>query len=113
MLFTGDAGIETLRRLKEYLPQNITVLKVGHHGGPLVVDEKMLQHLNPKISLISTGVNYFGHPNKGTLDLLRNTEILRTDINHSVKISTDGFITKLFTYNHGKRKYLFYKNFQN
>ena len=65
----------------------------------------MLDYLENKVSLISTGVNYFGHPNKGTLDVLRNTEILRTDLLHSIKISTDGNEYKTYSYDLKDKNY--------
>lgn len=105
MIFMGDAGTEAFNTLKSNIPNNIEVLKVGHHGGPHVVDNSMLSHIGNKVSLISTGVNYFGHPNKGTLDILRNTEILRTDLMHSIKISTDGNLYKIYTYNSHDKNY--------
>ncbi|MBQ8458980.1 DNA internalization-related competence protein ComEC/Rec2 [bacterium] len=107
MLFMGDAGIESFNYVKSGIPHNIEVLKVGHHGGPHVVDDEMLNHLDNKISLISTGVNYFGHPNKGTLDVLRNTEILRTDLLNSIKISTDGQNYKIYSYDTHSKNYEF------
>ena len=82
MLFMGDAGVKSFEQVQKDIPNKIEILKVGHHGGPKVVNEQMLNYLNNEVSLISTGVNYFGHPNKGTLDSLRKTEILRTDIQH-------------------------------
>lgn len=105
MLFMGDAGVEAFKQIKKYLPNEVEVLKVGHHGGPQVVDYDMIHYLNNKISLISTGINYFGHPNKGTLDILRNTEILRTDMLNSIKISTDGEIYKTFSYSPYSKRY--------
>ena len=107
MLFMGDAGIESFNSIKKDIPHNIEVLKVGHHGGPNVVDNSMLKHLGNSISLISTGVNYFGHPNKGTLDLLRDTEILRTDIMHSLKITTNGDEYKIYSYDTHDKNYEF------
>jgi competence protein ComEC len=98
MIFMGDAGVNSFNLIKKDVPHDVEVLKVGHHGGPKVVDVGMLEHLGSKISLISTGVNYFGHPNKGTLDVLRNTEILRTDLLHSIKFSTDGNEYKIYSY---------------
>ncbi|MBD5402941.1 DNA internalization-related competence protein ComEC/Rec2 [bacterium] len=98
MLFMGDAGVKSFESVKSFIPHDVEVLKVGHHGGPHVVDEMMLNHLGNKVSLISTGLNYFGHPNKGTLDILRDTEILRTDRLNSIKISTDGNMFKIFSY---------------
>ena len=104
-LFTGDAGVEAFLRVKSYIPQNIEILKVGHHGARGVVDRDMLEDLNPKVSIISTGLNNFGHPNRGTLDLLRNTEIYRTDKNNSIKITTDGNMYDVLTFNRTKHKY--------
>lgn len=105
MLFMGDAGVKSFNKVKNLVPHNIEVLKVGHHGGPRVVDDNMLNHLNNKISLISTGMNYFGHPNKGTLDALRNTEILRTDLLNSIKISSDGNLYEIYSYDTHDKKY--------
>lgn len=104
-LFTGDAGIEAFRCVQKYVPRNIEVLKVGHHGARGVVDNNMLEYLNPKVSVISTGLNYFGHPNRGTLDILRNTAIFRTDKNNSIKITTDGNFYDVLTFNRTKHKY--------
>ncbi len=105
MLFMGDAGIEAFNKVKKDIPHNIEVLKVGHHGGPHVVDEDMLKHLNNEVSLISTGINYFGHPNTGTLDILRNTKILRTDLLNSIKISTDGNQYEVYSYDTHQKDY--------
>lgn len=106
MLFTGDAGVVAFNQLKRQLPKNITVLKVGHHGAKNVVDKPMIDYLNPKISLISVGVNNYGHPNKKTLQVLRGTDIYRTDINHSIKIEVTPNEYKIFTYNSDKLKYV-------
>ena len=111
MLFMGDAGVETFNIIKRGIPHNVEVLKVGHHGGPEVVDSDMLNYLNTKVSVISTGVNYFGHPNKGTLDILRNTDILRTDLLNSIKISTDGNLYKIYSYNPHEKFYEFKEKF--
>ena len=113
MLFMGDAGVKSFEQVQKDIPNKIEVLKVGHHGGPKVVNEQMLNYLNNEVSLISTGVNYFGHPNKGTLDILRKTEILRTDIHHSIKNSTDGKIYKIYTYTNTDKKYELYKTLKN
>jgi len=105
MLFTGDAGVETFDKIKTAIPHNVEVLKVGHHGGPNVVSDEMLKHLNTKVSLISTGTNRFGHPTQGTLDILRNTVILRTDLLNSIKITTDGNIYKIYSYDTHDKSY--------
>lgn len=111
MLFMGDAGVAAFNQLKKDVPQNVEVLKVGHHGGPRVVDNQMLTYLGNKISLISTGINYFGHPNRGTLDILRNTLILRTDLLNSIKIISDGKEYKIYSYDTHDKKYQLRENF--
>ena len=111
-LFMADATVEAFNSIKKYLPQNIEALKVGHHGGPNVVDKNMIEYLNNDISIISTGINSFGHPNKGTLDILRNTTILRTDFLNSIKITTDGKIYKIYSYDSHDKKYKLKENFE-
>ena len=110
-LFMADAGITSFELIKKYLPHNIEVLKVGHHGGPQVVDDNMIKYLNNTISIISTGINYFGHPNKGTLDILRKTNILRTDFLNSIKITTDGKEYQVYSFNPHNKKYRFLEKY--
>ena len=105
MLFMGDAGIQAFERIKQDIPHNIEVLKAGHHGGRNVVNKSMLEHLNSKVSIISTGPNTFGHPNKSTLDILRNTLIYRTDRHNSIKITTRGQDFEIFTFDRLTKKY--------
>lgn len=105
MLFTGDAGILTYNSLKSELPQNITILKVGHHGALGVVNKEMVKELNPEISLISVGENKFGHPSIHTLEILKDTRILRTDINNSIRIIVNKGGYKVQTYDSKKRKF--------
>ena len=109
MLFMGDAGIGAYDEIKDSLKGDIEVLKVGHHGGPNVVNKEMTDRLNIKVSIISTGPNSFGHPNKGTLDVLRNTDIYRTDRHNSIKITSDGINYKVFLYSPEKKRYILAK----
>lgn len=111
MLFTGDAGTGAFNKLKKDIPHNIEILKVGHHGGSNVVNYEMLNHLKPTISIISTGPNAFGHPNKGTLDILRKTDIYRTDRNNSIKITSDGNNYLVYTFDTYRKKYIKSKEF--
>lgn len=111
MLFTGDAGTGAFKQLKTQLPASIEVLKVGHHGGNNVVNSEMLEAMNIQTSIISTGPNAFGHPTAGTLDVLRNTNIYRTDRHNSIKINSDGNSYKIYTYNQLKHKYMLSKSF--
>ena len=110
MLFTGDAGVEALNKLKPQLPQNITILKVGHHGASGVINKDLAEYFSPKYSIISTGENKFGHPSIYTIETLRNSKILRTDINNSIKIKVYKNSYKLYTYDTKKKKYIPVRN---
>jgi competence protein ComEC len=87
-VFMGDAGHLAFSRLKDELPKNIDLLKVGHHGAKGALDEQMVEHFKPKIAVISTGPNMYGHPNPVTIGLLENAgvKILNTDKSGAVKI---------------------------
>lgn len=87
-LFMGDAGIDAFEKIKNYLPKQVEVLKVGHHGAKNVINKAFLDRINPKIAIISTGLNNYGHPNGVTLDILERhkVRILRTDRQNAVKI---------------------------
>ena len=87
----GDAGITGFEKIEKDLPEKIDVLKVGHHGAKNVINNKMLDRISPQYSIISTGINKFGHPNQVTLDILSPTTILRTDRNNAIEIK-DGLV---------------------
>ena len=106
MLFMGDAGIKAFNTVEKDIPQNIEVLKVGHHGGPHVVDKNMLEKMKTEVSIVSTGKNNFGHPNRGTIDALRETEIYRTDTHNSIKISTNGNKYDVLSFDKNKNRYI-------
>lgn len=113
VLFTGDAGVKAFDLIKENLPRNIEVLKVGHHGAKNVTNIEMLKTISPQIALISTGQNRFGHPSKQTLENLlhENIKVFRTDYDHAVKVSTNGETIKTFTYNSKRRRFIENQNF--
>ncbi|MBI5743843.1 MAG: MBL fold metallo-hydrolase [Elusimicrobia bacterium] len=73
MLFTGDAesAIENamMRIFKSGLQSY--ALKVGHHGSRYSSTDKFLERVQPKVAIISVGVdNVYGHPHKEALDRL-------------------------------------------
>lgn len=109
MLFTGDAGVRAFNNIKNNLPQNITLLKVGHHGAKGVVNKEMVQYLNPRVSLISVGYNKYGHPNPLTIKLLSNSYIARTDKINAIKIISNKNGYEVDGYNPKTQK--FYKKY--
>lgn len=92
MLFMGDAEKESENQIDaRRLPAQ--VLKVGHHGSSSSTSTQFLDRVNPAYAVISVGRgNDYGHPHRETLELLesRGIEILRTDEDGTVVITTDG-----------------------
>ena len=98
-LFTGDvegAGQEYLKRLIRNNPEkyaNVSILKVAHHGSKYTTDEEFLNLINPKVALISCGVdNSYGHPHQELLDRLAQsgTNVYRTDISGYISVDVQG-----------------------
>jgi len=81
-LFTGDGegGWEKLLLEKSYFSQ-VDVLKVAHHGSKTSTSDNFLKLVKPKLAVISTGTNSFGHPHEEVLLKLENlgVQLLRTD----------------------------------
>lgn len=90
-LFLGDSEKTAQIKYLEKL-QQITVLKVGHHGSQNGTLEDLLKIARPAIAVIEVGKNTYGHPAASTLNLLKQyaVQIFRTDQNGTVEISTDG-----------------------
>lgn len=87
-LFMGDGGIIAFEMIENYLPRNIEILKIGHHGAKNVINKQILDRIKPQIAVISTGLNNYGHPNPITLNILQsnNVKILRTDRQNAIKV---------------------------
>ena len=105
MLFTGDAGINGIKSVLNEIPRNITVLKVPHHGAVGGINKELAEYLNPKYSIVSTGENKFGHPSVYILEILKNSIVLRTDVNNSIRIRVNNRGYKIQTYEIKTRKY--------
>ncbi|HVM29793.1 MAG TPA: ComEC/Rec2 family competence protein [Candidatus Limnocylindrales bacterium] len=71
----------------------VDVLKVAHHGSATATTDAFLDRVRPRLAVISAGAgNAYGHPSPRTISRLRvaGAEVLRTDSDGSVSISTDG-----------------------
>lgn len=82
-VFTGDADKSGELRALEKLPESFCceLLKVAHHGSRYSTDEAFLKALQPRLAVISCGINNYGHPAPETLERLRScdSEILITE----------------------------------
>ena len=67
----------------------------------------LLKQLNPKIAIVSTGYNSYGHPSDKTIELLKLNKIktYRTDYNNAIKVILTNDKTKLYTYKNSKKRF--------
>lgn len=104
-LFTGDAGENAEERIisgakagvygnaagEEVNLFETDFLKVSHHGAEDASSKEFLAFVRPKNAVISTGLNYYGHPSAATLSRIyeasENCKIYRTDVSGSIEIS--------------------------
>ena len=99
-LFMGDATSEREKDiLEKYNIENIDVLKVGHHGSNTSSSKYFIDKIKPKYSIISVGKNNrYGHPKDEVLNILKDSNIYRTDLNGSIKIKLNKNGYKIRTY---------------
>lgn len=98
ILLTGDAEEEIdgqllTAGLEPPGAAPIDVLKVAHHGSRTATTAGLLAALHPRIAVISVGRrNDYGHPNPALLGRLAavGARVLRTDLDGTVTLSTDG-----------------------
>ena len=88
LLFMGDASIKSEEYiLDNYELDDITILKVGHHGSRTSSSEEFIESVNPTYALISAGVdNKFNHPHEEVIERLEENGsiIYNTKINGMV-----------------------------
>lgn len=94
VLLVGDLE-ETGERalLEDNLIEDVEVLKVGHHGAKTSSTPGFLARVKPEISVISVGENNsYGHPHPLVLEELNKigSLILRTDVDSSIELVSDG-----------------------
>ncbi|HLF70649.1 MAG TPA: hypothetical protein VI759_00645, partial [Dehalococcoidia bacterium] len=91
-LLTGDvaeAGEAAL--LASGADLHATVLKVAHHGSDGSSTAAFLDAVAPALAVTSVGAeNTYGHPSPSTRLRLSGTPQLRTDLNGTLRLSTDG-----------------------
>lgn len=92
-LFTGDIEKKAEKDILEagYL-RDIDVLKVPHHGSSGSSSDIFLEAVKPDKAVIMCDGQSYGHPHKKTMNRLveYTEEIYRTDLNGTVKMTSDG-----------------------
>ncbi|KGR72962.1 DNA internalization-related competence protein ComEC/Rec2 [Streptococcus phocae subsp. salmonis] len=90
-LFTGDLEAPGEAELVARYPDlSVDVLKAGHHGSKGSTSPTLLDHIRPKIGLISAGRrNRYQHPHQETLQRFeeRNIDYYRTDTQGAIRLT--------------------------
>ena len=94
MLFMGDAQLEAIARILEGT-DNIEsdLIKISHHGSADGTTPELLERVKPRYAVISCAEgNEYGYPHRETMEALHaaRCRILRTDLNGTITVSTDG-----------------------
>ena len=91
VLLPGDAEKDVKKSLSVNV--DIEVIKVAHHGSAQGAWEPLLRASAPELAVISAGAeNRYGHPHHQTLNLFDNygIRVLRTDLNGTITVGSDG-----------------------
>lgn len=100
-LFMGDASSEVEKLLVENKKiNNVSVLKLGHHGSKTASSLLFLQTTAPEYAILSVGKdNEYGHPHPDVMMRLGqlNTPYARTDLHGTIHIRSDGHILRFNT----------------
>lgn len=105
ILFMADCGYKGFEKIKKFIPHNIDILKIGHHGAQNSINKQMINYLYPEYSLISSKENDYNHPHYSTVNLLNeiNSKIIQTKNYGFVKlIINDDF--KIYHFNSVNKK---------
>ena len=102
MLLTGDLEGRGEEQLVESgALESCPILKAGHHGSKNSGSEEFLQIVNPRLTLISAGIeNRYGHPHEETLERLQEigSEVLSTQECGAITLKSDGRKIKVHKY---------------
>lgn len=106
-LLMADCEAESVDILKKIVKPPVNLLKVGHHGSYNSVNEQFMNYIKPDIAVISVGKRGYHqkHPHPQVLKLLKDykSKIFRTDLDHTIKIITDGYNIDYWTYKQHKK----------
>ncbi len=77
--------------LKEHSPGPVTVLLLAEGGFAPVNTREWIERWNPRLALLSVAAgDKLGRPDAETLEALDGYQLLRTDLNGWIEVSTDG-----------------------
>lgn len=90
LLFMADVGVLGFKKIVPYLPNDLFLIKIGHHGAKNTINQELIEKFKPKMALVSVGQNKFNHPNIETINLLLDNNI------RTLKSQNYGFLKMKF-----------------
>ena len=92
VLITGDADGETEQKLvNSGVDIASNIFRISHHGSPYSTNHDIISAVSPKVSIISVGTNFYGHPSPKVIERLEAADsiVYRTDTNGAILIEMD------------------------
>lgn len=105
LLLTGDVQGEGEKRLMEELERcgvdDVTVLKVAHHGSRNSTPQEFLEQVSPRVAVISSGKNNrYGHPHEELVERLEEAKamIFKTAESGAITVRFVGERAEVYTF---------------
>ncbi|MBI4094399.1 MAG: hypothetical protein HY436_01175 [Candidatus Liptonbacteria bacterium] len=97
-LLTADIGVAVEDEIARTYDLRAEILKVAHHGSKFSSGEQFLRDVEPKLAVISSGENRFGHPTEEVLRRLEGADahVFRTDTHGTIRVIGEGSTLKVF-----------------
>lgn len=97
ILLTGDTENDVLNAIIDK-DIDVDILKVGHHGSKISLNQEYLDKTTPEVAIISAGRKKI-HPAKNIIDILKenNIKTLITKDNGAITITSDGYTYNIST----------------
>jgi competence protein ComEC len=90
VLLSGDLPAQAQQSLLQPSGNRLDVLRVPGQGAASALDERLARVAAPRVAVISVAANNrYGHPADTTLQLLRNSTVLRTDRHGTIELVID------------------------
>ena len=98
VVLPGDLALATQARIVRAMAGPAEVLRVPRNGAAGSLDERFVQALSPRLAVVSLQAgNRQQNPSDSTVELLRSSTLLRTDLQGTVEISIDRDGYRVFT----------------
>ena len=88
-LLTGDIEKEGIEKnLMKYINlfKSLSLLDFPHHGSKYSLVKEFFEFIDPKLIVIQSGFNRYGHPHKEVLEFFKNKNLWLTQKNGDLKI---------------------------